>query len=156
MKIRKATKKDLDALVELSYQLSMDQMNNCQVDFRLNKNFKTIQKRCISKDMKKRKNAFFVAEEAGEIVGYVSGKIEEDPPLYVDWKNGRVNGFYVKEGFRSKGLGKKLFAEMKKWFKKKKIKTIRLVVARCNIGAKRAYKSLGFGPADFEQWILKM
>ena len=173
MKIRKATKKDVDEIVELTHQLFMSQINNCQVDFNLNKNFKTVQKRCILKDMKNPKNAFFVAvaprsarrtrqqystlrEENEKLAGFISGKVEIDSPVYVNRINGRVNGFYVKDTFRSKGVGKKLFAEMKKWFKKKKAKSLRIQVARCNIGAKRAYNSLGFEPADFEQLILKM
>ncbi len=156
VRIRKATKKDLDEITELAYQLYMSQINDCQVDFNLRKNFKKIQKRCILEDMKKSKKAFFVAEEDGKIVGYISGKIEEDPPVFVEKEKGHIGQVYVTEENRGKGIGKKLFVEMKKWFKKKKIKTIRLYVAKCNAGAKRAYKSLGFEPAEFEQLILKM
>jgi ribosomal protein S18 acetylase RimI-like enzyme len=156
MKIRKATKKDLDGIVELSHQLYTQQINVCQADINLRKNFKAIQKRAIAKDMKKRKNTCFVAEEGGELVGFISGGIQDDPPVMVERKKGHVWAFYVKEEFRGQGLGKKLFAELKGWFRKKKMKTLRIYVARCNVGAKRLYESIGFKPADFEQLILRM
>ena len=156
MEIRKATKKDLDGIVELSHQLYLQQITVCQDDVTLRKNFKTIQKRAISKDMKKRKNAFFVAEEKGELAGFISGCIQEDPPVVVEREKGQIWAFYVKEEFRGRGIGKKLFAEMKKWFRKKKVKTARLYVVKCNVGAKRMYEKLGFEPAKVEQLILKM
>ena len=156
MKIRKATKKDLDQLVELSHQLYMDQMNRCQVEFILRKNFKRIQKREFSKRLKDPKKVFFVADEDGEIVGFISGNLEEDPPIFMYRKKGHIGEFYVKEEFRGRGIGKKLFAEMKKWFRKKKVKTVRLYVVKCNIGAKKMYKSLGFKPVDIEQLVLGM
>ena len=156
MKIRKATKKDLDQLVELSHQLYMDQMNRCQVEFILRKNFKRIQKREFSKRLKDPKKVFFVADEDGEIVGFISGNLEEDPPIFMYRKKGQIGGFYVAEGFRRGGLGKKLFMELKKWFKKKKVRSMRINVARCNAGAKKMYKSLGFKPVDFEQLVLGM
>jgi len=156
MRIRKATKKDLDGIVEFAYQLHMEHITAYGVDFKLRKNFKTLHKKHVSEKMKTRKSVFFVAEADGELVGFISGNIEEDPPVYVDRKKGKIGGLYVKESFRRKGLGKKLFAEIKKWFKKRKIKTIRLFVARSNVPTKKVYKSLGFEPADFEQLILKM
>lgn len=156
MRIRKATKKDVDEIAELTHQLFMSQINDCHVDFNLRKNFKTIQKKCISEDLKKSKKAFFVAEEGGKIAGFIYGKIEKDPPVFVEKEKGHVGQLFVREGYRNMGLGKKLFAELKKWFKKKKMKSLRIYVARCNVGAKRMYKSLGFEPADFEQLILKM
>ena len=134
----------------------MQQNNVCRAGIDLRKNFNEIQKRAISKDMKKGKNAFFVANNDGKLVGFISGCIQENPPVMVEKKEGNVWALYVVEEHRGRGLGKKLFAEMKRWFRKKKIKTVRISVAKCNIGAKRMYGALGFGPAAFEQLMLKM
>jgi ribosomal protein S18 acetylase RimI-like enzyme len=156
MRIRKATKKDLDGIFILSRELYMHQINCCKVDFNLRKDFKTVHKKDLSEKLKKRKNAFFVAEEGGKPIGFISGHMDQDPPIFLDRDKGRINAFYVQDEFRGKGIGRKLFAKMKEWFKKRNVKSMRLFVARCNPGAKRAYESLGFEPAQFEQLVLKM
>lgn len=156
MKIRKAAKKDLDTLVGLEHRLFKEHMNAHQVEFRLKKDFWAIHKKHLSAEIKRRKNVFFIAEMEGNPVGYIAGNIDEDPPVFMDRMKGRVTGFYVKEGLRRRGIGKALFAELKKWFKKRGIRSMRLFVAKSNSRAKRMYESLGFGPAQFEQLVLKM
>jgi ribosomal protein S18 acetylase RimI-like enzyme len=156
MEIRKATKRDLDGIVELEYLLHIEHITEHGVDFKLRKNFKSIHKRFLSEKMKGGKNAFFVAHSGNELVGHISGCLDEDPPIFVDRKKGQLKTFYVKKEFRGKGLGKKLFAKLRKWFEQKKVPSIRLAVAKRNLTTKRIYKSLGFEAAHFEQLVLKM
>ncbi|MBN2122456.1 GNAT family N-acetyltransferase [Candidatus Micrarchaeota archaeon] len=156
MKIRKAKKADLENLAELSHELFKNQIKNCSVDFRLKKNFRSIQKKEFLEKLRDKTCVFFVAEVGKELAGFVLGHTERESGVFENRLKGNVDQFYVRESFRGKGIGKKLFAQIKEWFKKKKAPSIRIHVAKCNVGAKRMYESLGFGPAQFEQLVLKL
>ncbi|MBN1992148.1 MAG: GNAT family N-acetyltransferase, partial [Anaerolineae bacterium] len=58
-----------------------------------------------------------VAELEGSIVGYCMGRIVEKPPIYQAKLIGQVDNIAVKEGYKRQGIGEKLFAAMKVWFK---------------------------------------
>ena len=109
MKIRKATKKDLGRIAELSYELYMDHMRRCPVHFNLDKNFRALKKKAYQRTLDTRKGVFFVAEEKGEIIGVIAGKIEKNSSGFVEKKKGHVGVFYVLPKFRNKGIGTKLF-----------------------------------------------
>jgi len=155
MKIRKATKKDLTRIAELSYELHRDQMERCSVHFNLDKNFRALKKKAYQKTLDKREGVFFVAEEKGKIVGVIAGKVEKNSPGFVEKKKGHVGAFYIIPEFRNKGIGTKLFSKLKEWFKRRKLKRITITIARRNKKAKQLYKEFGFD-SEFETWKMRL
>jgi len=85
-----------------------------------------------------------VAEEDGEIVGFMLCLLEPNVPVYRERKIGVISDVYVKEGRRRKGLAKKMLDFAAKWFKKNKVRTVRLKVAADNLEARAAWRMLGF------------
>jgi len=87
-----------------------------------------------------------VAEEDGRIVGFMLCLLEPNVPVYRERKIGVISDVYVKEERRRKGLAKKMFDFAAKWFKKNKVRTVRLNVAADNLEARAAWRMLGFEP----------
>jgi ribosomal-protein-alanine N-acetyltransferase len=79
---------------------------------------------------------FFVAKVEDSIVGYLI--------MYAMVPEGEIVRIGVSSDFRRQGIGKALFAEVKKYCKEKKIKRLLLDVRSKNATAIRFYKSLGF------------
>jgi len=85
-----------------------------------------------------------VAEEEGEIVGFMLCLLEPNVPVYKERKIGVISDVFVKEQRRRKGLAKKMFDFVAKWLKKNKVRTVRLNVAADNLEARAAWRMLGF------------
>jgi ribosomal protein S18 acetylase RimI-like enzyme len=92
-----------------------------------------------------------VAEEDGQIVGFMLCLLEPNVPVYRERKIGVISDVYVKEERRRKGLAKKMFDFAAKWFKKNKVRTVRLKVAADNLEARAAWRMLGFEPFMIDQ-----
>ena len=100
------------------------------------------------KDLKnkfKEKSTFgFVAIENNEIVGMITGLVENTfADAYLHRKEGLVRGFVVKKEYRKKGVGKKLLESVMKEFKKRGIK-VYIVYFYSKNPAKKLYKKMGF------------
>jgi len=85
-----------------------------------------------------------VAEEEGHVVGFMLCMLEPNIAVYKERKIGVISDVYVKEERRMKGLAKKMFDFAAKWFKKNKVRTVRLNVAADNLEARAAWRMLGF------------
>ncbi len=153
MRIRKATSKDLDALVRLSDRLMLDHKK--RFSYQLAKDFHAPKVKYFKSLITKRNAVFFVAEEDSQMVGFVLGKEKTDPPVYAQTRIGYAGDFYVLPAYRNKAIGRKLFAALKDWFKKKKYKKIEIAFDSKNIKAKKLYRNLGFRPYK-ELWRMKI
>jgi len=87
-----------------------------------------------------------VAEEDGKIVGFMFCLLEPNAPIYKERKIGVISDVYVKEQRRRKGLAKKMFDFAAAWFKKNRVRTVRLNVAADNLEARAAWRMMGFEP----------
>ena len=86
----------------------------------------------------------FIAEEKNEIIGYVSGWIEERPPIYSLKKTGYLSNLFIIPQKRKKGIGSNLHKALLGWFKTKKIKYIELTVNAQAKPAYAAWSALGY------------
>jgi len=77
-------------------------------------------------------------------VGFMLCLLEPNVPVYKERKIGVISDVFVKEQRRRKGLAKKMFDFAAKWFKKNKVRTVRLNVAADNLEARAAWRMLGF------------
>lgn len=84
-----------------------------------------------------------VAEENGEIIGFLFGFLYPSPvhkkPLAL------LDALYVSEEHRCKGCGRALALRFKEWAKVQNVFAVELKVMSQNTTALRLYESLGFG-----------
>lgn len=101
----------------------------------------------FKKLMKDKNTKIIIAEENRKVIGYFMGAIEKAPSYVIPKEIGVIFDAFVEEKYRKQGAGKKIFKELLKWFKKKKVKHIELTVdARNKIGL-GAWRKFGF--SDF-------
>jgi ribosomal protein S18 acetylase RimI-like enzyme len=90
------------------------------------------------------KDKIFVVEENKKIIGHCITKIRQikDHSLLRDMTNIEIGDLCIDKNYRHKGLGKKLFEEVKKYAKEKNIKTIELGVWEFNTNAIKFYEHI--------------
>ncbi|MBU1179302.1 GNAT family N-acetyltransferase [Patescibacteria group bacterium] len=139
---KKAANKDLDGIMELV-------KNTTNYHYKIDKYYKPFSKykgldKYTKNQIKNKNIKMLIAEDGGKIIGRIIGVITKAPSYVTPKKIGEIDDVFIKKNYRRKGIGKKLFKELLKWFKIKKIKHIELSVdARNKIGV-NAWKKFGF------------
>jgi len=140
MKIRKATIKDARKIMNLEKEW---------VEEGISWGVETTSKKEMIKDLKK--GIWYIAEINGRAVAYASGQIAKADEG-VNWadlrkgqKYGNIEQIYVKRKYRKRGIGKKLTQKYLDYFKKEKVKIVKLKAVSKNL--RRLidfYERLGF------------
>jgi GNAT superfamily N-acetyltransferase len=86
----------------------------------------------------------FIAEEHGEIVGFLAGRIRSVPPYFGGFPCGFISDVFVSDAQRSRGIGEKLLDAASQWFQAHDIKRIELQVIINNVDARRFYQKHGW------------
>lgn len=90
----------------------------------------------------------YVAEQAGELLGYVYGVVMDLlPEMFVAERAGMIGDIFVKPEHRSKGVGRALMQVMKDWFKLRGVSHYELTVAVANEGGVRFWTDAMHGRA---------
>lgn len=92
-------------------------------------------------------NLILISVIDNEIVGYAfAKKISTDEII----KSVLIDGIYVIESARNKGIATKLIERIQKWCKEKEIDEIKIKVVIANKSAYNLYKKLGFDDYSIE------
>lgn len=141
--IRKATTKDYEQLRSMSTDFLFEEYNRFDKDINREYPRACLPKR-LKKNLKSKKVILFIALDKGKAVGFIGGEIEK---AYTFWRfkeAGYLFQLYVIPSYRRRGVGKELTKTILNWFKKRKIKWIKLHVYANNPRAHSLYKKLGF------------
>ena len=89
---------------------------------------------------------FFVADEGGELLGYVQATIQDTPaiPTLRPRRYAYINEIVVRASNRGQGLGRLLMTTIENWITSQGITSIELGVYEFNAHAIQFYKSLGY------------
>jgi len=143
--IRCATEDDLYAVEELWYELAKHhQMISPR--FMLALDGRSRWSKYLRERFSEISTRLIVADEGGEIIGFMLCMLEPNVPIYRERKLGVVSDVYVAEERRRRGVAKAMFDLAVKWFRKNKVRTVRLNVAADNHEARAAWRRLGFEP----------
>ena len=88
-------------------------------------------------------SATIIALLDDKIVGYALIAVREQPHFYKIKKVGAISGLMVAKNYRRKGIGTRLLAESKAYFRRNGIKYFTLYTAIANQGATRFYEQNG-------------
>lgn len=87
-----------------------------------------------------------VAEEDGEIVGFMLCLLSPNAPIFKERKIGVISDVFVLEERRRKGVTRKMLDVAVRWFRKNKVRSVQLGVAHDNMEARAVWRNLGFEP----------
>ncbi len=88
----------------------------------------------IRESVEQKNTLYLVAKEGESVVGFSKGTIED---IY-----NKLDAIYILPEYQNKGIGKKLWSDLEKFFDKEKDTIVHL--AKYNTKAMQFYKSLGF------------
>lgn len=143
--IRKARREELKTIQELNHQLFLhDEKYDSQLD--MNWSFEKKGEDYFRKRLKGGDGVCFVAETDGEIVGYLAGGIIEPYNYRTIKKQTELENTLVRENFRGRGIGEKLFNEFLKWSREQGAERIKVSASVDNSGAIKFYERAGFIP----------
>ena len=150
MKIRKATKKDIEVLNQFSDDLHM--LVSRVTGIKISR--KQLDEEHIKSEKELKEDNYYVAEEGGIVVGCVifSKKTGED-----EWKGDYIelHHIIVSESYRGKGVGKALVDFVKSYAKKRKA-NIKADTNFANSEAIAFYEKMEFKPLGLEMvWRLE-
>lgn len=154
VKVRKAAKKDIPAIMKLSKEFHACGSNfldeNDRRLFKYKKNHLSILKRFLGKWIRARNAQVFVAETEGKIVGYMITTINRLASVYEHRKEVYIEGIFIRSGFRRKGIGRRFMNAAEDWAKERGIYSLGLNVHVRNKEACSAYKKLGFWAHNYK------
>lgn len=84
-----------------------------------------------------------VAEDNGQLVGYIAGTVKTREDKVLD-KAGYISNWYVNDEYRNKGVGKKLWDGLLGYFKEQQCTHLLLDIWAENTTAHATYKRMGF------------
>jgi len=146
MIIRKAQKQDLERIIELWRKMDSSHLPY-DPGFYARKPQKTCRKmaRKYHRSLLTKAGSFLlVAEQRGELLGYLAAKTIALPPVCKLKRAGLVDAVCVRKDRRRRGAGKKLLRAAQAEFRKRKIRQVRLYVDLENGPARELYRALGF------------
>lgn len=97
-----------------------------------------------SKNIRGRTGRVYIAEVDGKPAGYSLISIRIRPPIARLRRLGYIDDLFVKKEYRGLGISSKLKDEATRWFRKKGIRHVALVVGKGNEPAHSIYEKWGF------------
>ena len=146
LKIRPAVGSDLDRLVDL-WRLLMQFHQELDPRIRHKQGAEQVWRDFAKRHMAENDRFLFVAEVSGEVVAYVMGSVEPNPPVMEPTTHGIVQDIYVLDDSRRQGVGTQLWLAALEWFRAKGQTDVELNVAALNPLAGEFWRSQGF--ADY-------
>jgi ribosomal protein S18 acetylase RimI-like enzyme len=143
MNIRKATKDDIEGIVDLNRLLNRQHVlldsvwvGGDQVDSSFRER--------LASDMSNASVLHLVTEESGKLIGWLAGSIEDTQPHFSEKRIGHIWSAFVLPEFRKQGITKASMEMMFQWFKENGINLAELSVASGNKEGIAAWERLGF------------
>ena len=148
--IRKATLRDMNAVVE-NWIALMETHYSYSLDiYRVKRNYVAIYKRFLKKQIASEKSAVFVAEAKGGIVGHAMVEKKKLPKVYLTDKEAYVGELFVRKPFRGNRIGTALLEQAEKWAKENKLSQFSLTSDVRNRRALRTYRKFGLIAHQFK------
>ena len=140
--IRFGTKKDITLLIPIRFEVQEDYNKLAGKKIKITEEgVKKEFKHALSK-----KGILLVAEENGELVGFLTATIVDNITRFI----GYIDDLAVTKKYRNKGYATQLMNKFEAEMKKKGVKTLKLGVKTNNEEAIRLYKKQGFKIEHYE------
>src|SRR5882724_8430813 len=110
IKIRKANKKDLDALVTLISKLR-DYHRRLDRSFKTGRAFRADARKYLKKDLASKNSLILVAEDSGKLTGCCVGRITKPSKVFLYARFGFIFDIYIEPRYRRQRIGQKFMEQ---------------------------------------------
>lgn len=141
--IRRATIADLDTLTRLWKELA-DYHADLAPEFALVPQATTLFSNHLSDLVQDQDCCILLAEDEGTAVGFISGVIRENPPIFSERRVGHISNALITARLRRRGIGARLVSAMRDWFRERGVRYIDLGVAAANTLGIEFWHNMGF------------
>jgi len=145
IRIREARKEDLGAVVCLWEKLAT-QHGKLSSELQLAPDSRRKWARYLAKRFSEKSTKLIVAEENGDVVGFMLCLLTPNTPIYRDKTIGVISDVFVNEERRRKGVAGMMLKLALRWFTKNEASSVQLGVAYANLEARATWNQLGFKP----------
>ncbi len=141
--IREADEDDLEKMSKLWYELAL-MHQDMMIEYALVHDAKYEWVKFMEESMKNNSIISFLAEEKGEVLGFVSISLRRRGPIFKLRNIGAIMDLIVREDMRNRGIGTSLVLKAESWIRKKGFHMAVLTVAPENQGAIEFWDKLGY------------
>ncbi|MDR5696780.1 MAG: GNAT family N-acetyltransferase [Armatimonadota bacterium] len=85
-----------------------------------------------------------VAESGGQLAGVAIGRITTLPPFFRHRRRGFIQDVYTREGYRRRGVGRRMIERIEQWLRDRGIRRAELTVAVPNREAEAFWERMGY------------
>ncbi len=148
--VRFAEEKDLDAIVDIWWQLVVEHEDRDRAFWGLLPEHvaKERFREWRQKTMENPDCIHLVAELDGQVIGFVQGQPLSRPPIYEIGRVGRINELAVDSGHRRRGAGRSLLLFITDELASRGYEIVDLMVDADNQAARDMYQAEGFYPRE--------
>jgi len=143
MKIIRASEKHIEELADLERKY-MEYHRELDNYFVFKKNISELFKEHTKRVLRDKDQLVLLATMKNKIIGYVTARITQRPPIYEIDRIGVIGDTFVLPEFRNQGVFTQLIEQVIDWMRKKRIKYVEHPVAARNKIGLQAYKNRGF------------
>jgi ribosomal protein S18 acetylase RimI-like enzyme len=157
--VRLAQPKDVEAIVEIWWQLSIEHEQRDPIywglgpERRCREVYRTWKDSLFSEEARA-VHIHLVAELDNRVVGFVHGQIIERPEIFKVEVMGRINEVAVHREFRRRGVGRTMVLALEDEFAARGIEHTHLMVDAANPDAQELYRRLGYSVRELH--LIKM
>jgi GNAT superfamily N-acetyltransferase len=144
--VRPAQEADLSRLAWLDYQQAVyhHQLEPEIIQPVEEKLYLELQTPCLASMLRLPERLLLVAEAEGTVIGYLNGKLETLPPVFIGSPQLYVEDLFVQAEHRGRGIGKALLAAAYQWGKARDVRSVTLNVNEKNIPSRAFYEKVGY------------
>ncbi|MGE5264342.1 MAG: N-acetyltransferase family protein [Acidobacteriota bacterium] len=141
--IRRATMSDLDALVRLWKELA-DYHADLAPEFALAPQAEDRFRDHVVELVQDQAKCVLLAEDEGHAIGFISGAVQENPPVFLEKSVGHIGSAVVTADSQRGGVGTRLVSAMMEWFRERGVRFVDLSAATGNPAALEFWRRMGF------------
>jgi ribosomal protein S18 acetylase RimI-like enzyme len=152
VQVRRVAAHDLEAVLDLweemmNYHARLDRRFQPTVDAR--EAFRETLQQWAADESKR----VLVAEQQGNVVGYIIGHLAENPPIFELRHYAHVSDICVMPDCRRRGVGRKLFSALRNWLRGQGLSVVQLSVAGRNTVSQAFWREMGFEDFTHKLWL---
>lgn len=144
IRIRQATEKDLEALLDLWEEFT-GYLARVEPDFfQLKPDARTIYRGIVEERLRLPEHLILVAEDRGRLIGYHTASVRYPGEVFVQTPFGHISDLYLQEAYRKQNLGQQMIHTALEWFKARGIRHLDVKTFSANPKGQNFWEKNGF------------